>query len=115
MKNRMFQSIAVSALFLGAAAAPSFAEQYNHIKVTVPFAFRAGTVTLPAGEYMVVEEGPSGLLLIEGHKGSAMLIGGPAQDTVAGSPEMTFQRTGQEAVLTGVRLGGELRSTRIGH
>jgi hypothetical protein len=115
MKNRMLQSIAVSALVLGVAAVPSFAEGFNQIKVTVPFAFRAGNVTLPAGQYEVVEEGPAGLLLIEGRKGAAMMIAGPAQDSVAGSPEMTFERTGHEAVLTGVRLGGELRSLRFSH
>jgi hypothetical protein len=114
MKIRMLQFIAVSGLLVGAAL-PSFAEEFNQIKVTVPFAFKAGNVTLPAGQYLVVEEGPAGFLLIEGRKAAAMVIAGPARDTVDGSPEMTFQRTGHEAVLTGVRLGGETLSLPLSH
>jgi hypothetical protein len=108
MKLRNLVTIAASVLVLGAI--PSFAEDFSRITVNVPFAFRAGSVTLPAGQYVVVEAGPSGLLMIEGRKGSAMLIAGPSQDTVAGASEITFRRTGQEAVLTEIRLNGAMRS-----
>jgi hypothetical protein len=110
MKIKTFRQFAVSGLCLAAAAVPSFAAEFSKVKINVPFAFKAGNVTLPAGDYVVAEETPAGVILIEGRKGSTMFLAGPERETVAGMPQMTFQRTGQGAVLTEIRLGAASRS-----
>jgi hypothetical protein len=68
---------------------PAFGEDLGQVKVTIPFAFRAGSVSMPAGDYTVIEENAGGLFLIEGRSGSAMFVTAPGEaqrSTVAMKP-----------------------------
>lgn len=92
-------------LLAAASVAPALADDLGQVKVTVPFAFRAGTVNLPAGDYTIIEENGGGLFLIEGRTGSAMFVTAPGQSLASTEkPELKFQRTGQSAVLTEIRM-----------
>jgi len=107
MNNKKNSLLGLCLLAAAATAAPAFAEEMGQVKVTIPFAFRAGTVNLPAGEYTVVEENAGGLFLIEGRQGSAMFVTAPGQQNeglMASKPELKFQRSGQDSILTEIRM-----------
>ena len=107
MNNKKTSLLVLCLLAVAASVAPAFADDLGQVKVTIPFAFRAGTVNLPAGDYTVVEENAGGLFLIEGRSGSVMFVTAPGAITAQSlnvKPELTFQRTGQDAVLTEIRM-----------
>ncbi len=107
MNNKKTSLLGLCLLAVAASAAPAFAEDLGQVKVTIPFAFRAGTVNLPAGDYTVVEENAGGLFLLEGRSGSVMFVTAPGQisaENLNTKPELKFQRTGQDAVLTEIRM-----------
>ena len=103
-----FVSLSAFALSLSLSILPASAAENDQIKVTVPFAFTAGKSHLPAGDYTVVEENGSGLILIESDKGKAMLIthNGPFVSEARASG-LRFQRTGKGLALTEVRMPGK--------
>jgi hypothetical protein len=105
MNNKKTSLLVLCLLAVAASVAPAFADELGQVKVTIPFAFRAGTVNLPAGDYTVIEENAGGLFLIEGRSGSVMFVTAPGQLQAQDSkPELTFQRSGQSAVLTEIRM-----------
>jgi hypothetical protein len=107
MMNKKTSLLVLCLLAAAASIAPAFAEELGQVKVTIPFAFRAGNVNLPAGDYTIVEENAGGLFLIEGRSGSAMFVTAPGDSqgtSVTLKPELKFQKTGQSAVLTEIRL-----------
>jgi hypothetical protein len=53
-------------------AASALANQATELDVKVPFAFKAGTATLPAGSYRITPAS-SGFLLIRGEKGGVFV------------------------------------------
>ncbi|HVW07042.1 MAG TPA: hypothetical protein VHC90_00580 [Bryobacteraceae bacterium] len=94
MKKAIYTLITFAAF-----AASAFAMQ-EALAVKVPFAFKAGTTTLPAGDYRITEASP-GVLLIRGEKTAvfvprAVLFGDPAE---TGKARVTFTRTGDHYVL----------------
>ena len=105
MNNKKTSLIVLCLLAAAASVAPAFADELGQVKVTVPFAFRAGTVNLPAGDYTIVEENAGGLFLIEGRAGSAMFVTAPGDSQGSPEkPELKFQRTGKNSVLTEIRM-----------
>src|SRR5277367_3281360 len=109
--NKLTKVVVSSALGMAALAAPMFAEQLNRLQVSVPFAFSAGKTAFPAGDYTVVQENGGGLLMIEGIKGSALMV------TSAGhmrgfneSNGLSFQRVGKNVVLKEVHFAGQASS-----
>jgi hypothetical protein len=107
MKRQFGTFIALSLLAAGAAALPATAGE-NDLRVTVPFAFRAGTATLPAGDYVISQEPDSHFLTIGGKGGAAILV------TVSQNPagelrtsNLTFERNGKGNTLTEVQMSGK--------
>ncbi len=100
MKKSIYSVIAFAVL-----AASAFAAQSGELDVKVPFAFRAGSSNLPAGNYRVTETSP-GVVLIRGEKGSVFI---PRAAVVLGTSEsgkttIKFNRAGDVYVLQSVNL-----------
>ena len=98
MKKSIYSVIAFAVL-----AASAWAGQATELYVNVPFAFKAGATTLPAGSYRI-SEANSGYVLIRGDKGgvfaprSAVAVDPDA----AGKPSFQFHLTGDQYVLQAV-------------
>ena len=110
MNTKKISILVLCLLAVATSIAPAFAEDVSQVKVTIPFAFRAGTVNLPAGEYTIIEENSEGLFLIESRSASAMFVTAPGKAqpiNIEARPELTFQRTGQASVLTEIRMADE--------
>jgi hypothetical protein len=107
MKLEFRTSIALFILSVTAAALPAGATETEAVRVTIPFAFTAGTASLPAGDYIVSEPFGSHVLTIGGKGGSAILVGMPQ---IAGSDPrasaLTFGRTSKGNTLLEVQMSG---------
>ncbi len=84
-------------------AASALANPVSELDVKVPFAFKAGSSTLPAGDYKVTEATP-GYLLIRGAKGGVFV---PRSAVVVETADATkasfkFNRAGDKYVLEAV-------------
>jgi hypothetical protein len=98
MKKHIYTVIAFAVF-----AASALANQVNGLDVKVPFAFKAGASTLPAGTYRVTEAG-QGYILIRGEKGGVFV---PRSAVVldvddSGKTSFRFDRTGDSYVLQAV-------------
>ena len=108
MTKRTLITSALSIIALTASLVPAQAIEFGLLRVNVPFAFRAGTVTLPAGTYSFIRENQGGLVRISGATGSVMLITHPGQNVSAvEEPSIAFHKRGGVAVLEQVRLAGD--------
>jgi hypothetical protein len=87
-------------------AASAMATQSTELEVKVPFAFTAGTSTLPAGTYRVTRIN-SGCILIQGEKGGVFLPSGdlPIDLGNSGKTSFKFDRAGDKYVLQSVHSG----------
>jgi hypothetical protein len=104
--NKEFRTfIAFSAFALFGMAAPSPAADMG-ARVLVPFPFTAGTVSLPAGDYIVTQTNDH-IVTIMGKGGDAMVMVGPA-DWIPGSTTcaLTFARTSRGNILKEVQTSG---------
>jgi hypothetical protein len=87
-----------------AFAASAMANQSAELEVKVPFAFKAGTSTLPAGTYKV-SKANSGCILIQGEKGSVFVSNSDVNVDMdnSGKTSLKFHYTGDKYVLQSVR------------
>ena len=88
-----------------AAAAPGFCSELEALRVSVPFAFRAGQTSLPAGDYTVLT-GNSHVVMIRGSHGSAILLATAGEDSGAERSALSFQRSDNGYYLKSVRSFG---------
>jgi hypothetical protein len=104
--------IALSAIALSIAALPAMgADIATSVRVTVPFAFTAGTASLPAGEYFISQQAGNHVLTIAGKGGDAILMAQPSWPTLdLNSSTLTFERTDKGNKLTEVNIGGSTSS-----
>ena len=98
MKKHIYCVIAFAVL-----ATSAMASSVTDLDVKVPFEFKAGASTLPAGTYRVTEAN-SGYLLIRGEKGGVFV---PRSALVldtdeSGKTTVKFNRAGDKYVLQGV-------------
>lgn len=98
MKKHIYSVIAFAVFATSALASP-----VTDLDVKVPFEFKAGASTLPAGTYRVTEA-TAGYLLIRGDKGGVFV---PRNAVVldtddAGKTTMKFNRAGDKYVLQAV-------------
>ncbi len=105
MNKNIRALIASSAISVFTSAIPAFASDSQALRVTVPFAFTAGTTSLPAGEY-TVSEGNSHVMRISGNGGSANLLGILGPDVASGKTALTFEHSGKGYVLKTVYAQG---------
>ncbi len=108
MTTRSLSILALSVASLAASVVPAGAVELGQIRVNVPFAFRAGTVTLPAGNYSFIRENQAGLVRISGSAGSIMLITHPGQMVNGNAePSVAFHKGHGIAVLDQLRMTGD--------
>lgn len=81
-------------------AASAFATQVDELAVTVPFAFKAGASTLPAGTYRI-SSATSGYILIRGEKGGVFVPRSAVtvETSESGKATFLFNRAGDKFVL----------------
>ncbi|HYL15262.1 MAG TPA: hypothetical protein VEV41_19645 [Terriglobales bacterium] len=112
MKKHLFPLLALLLLF----AVGSLHGQTGALKATIPFAFTAGDITLPAGEYRVTALNDTGTLLVAGTK-SGFVSTHPVETTPASaSTRLVFHQYGNHYFLyqiwvQGENLGRELPKT----
>lgn len=97
MKKHIYTAFAF-AVFAASAMAQS-----TELEVKVPFAFKAGTSTLPAGTYKVTRVN-SGCILIQGEKGGVFVPSGNLAIDMddSGKTRFRFDRAGDKYVLQSV-------------
>jgi hypothetical protein len=75
MKTQVLSKVLVAGLAIAILAVCGFAGSQSVVmKVKVPFAFSAGDVTLPAGEYTITKENARGTLLIQGSQANEVCL-----------------------------------------
>ena len=100
-RNLLATFIVIAALGL----VPAFAQNTMRVTADIPFAFTAGTQTLPAGQYVFVADANSAIALLynaDAGKGVAVLT---ALNTGTGSAKdasLTFHRYGNKSYLAAV-------------
>jgi hypothetical protein len=110
MTNKFRMLFAFSAVAVAATALPAFGSDTDPMRISVPFAFKAGKTSLPAGDYVMVED-TSGVLTIKGSQGSAMLLTSAGSDTGSEKAGVRFVRNEQGYVLTSVHGWGRITSS----
>lgn len=110
MTNKLRTLLAFSAIAVAGAALPAFASDVDPLRVSVPFEFKAGKTTLPAGEYVVMEE-DSGVILIKGNRGTAILLGTAGSDAGTEKASVSFERNDKGYFLKSVHGWGRISSS----
>ncbi len=89
---------------LAALACTALHAQSVDLRATIPFDFHAGARLLPAGEYVVQEQGAVVILKSAGHGGPAsiFLTNGVTSRMQPRSARLEFDRYGAEYFLTAV-------------
>jgi hypothetical protein len=110
MKAAIRKSLTFTAVFLGLCAGSAHAQE---VIVKVPFAFTAGRVTLPAGEYVVQpdDQDPAVVTIRGGnanHKSVAIVLTSPAdgRDPAGDTPVLTFKRVENQYRLSTIWESG---------
>src|SRR5713226_9571309 len=115
MKNRTFVTATLCVLSLIVAAQAVKADE--PMLVNIPFAFAAGNVTLPAGEYRVQKlDGNSAVLLIRCSDASAeaMVITSAAQaKELQSQSKLVFNRYDNRYFLSQVWTAGSIRGRQL--
>lgn len=106
MKSIMRKSVLLAGAFLVLGSANANASGWNVLEVKVPFPFVVNGHTLPAGQYMVEQEGGSALLL-RGEKENhaalfAMTVSASGHDPAGTKPTLTFTRHENQYRLSSV-------------
>ncbi len=104
--------LAFSIIAVAGSALPACAAEINPIHVNVPFAFKAGKNTLPAGEYTVSEE-ESGVITIKGNKGGVMVLGSVAGDSTSDKASISFGKDEKGYYLKSVQGWGGISSNLL--
>src|SRR5579859_4605786 len=95
--------------FVFAVVLAAFASaQSNALHVHVPFAFMVADQTMPAGDYVIEQEGHLGLLIIHGQGHSMAVITTPEGDySQIDEAGVSFERRGTDSHLARVRVPGQ--------
>jgi hypothetical protein len=90
-----------------ASALSAFSESDYVLRVHVPFAFVAGRANLPAGDYIVEQDGLNGVVTLQNRtaRSSAAVISLNGDYSLRGKePQLIFQRINGQTVLTQIKL-----------
>jgi hypothetical protein len=105
MNKKLTTLMAFCAIGVTTAAVPAFCADPETLRVTVPFAFTAGTASLPAGDYTILE-GDSHTVMIRGARGSAILLSITGDESDAERNALSFRHTDKGYFLKAVYAVG---------
>jgi len=109
-------TLTLLALLVAVVAPSAYAE--TNVKVNVPFAFVAGSNTLPAGQYRISVVEAQHLVRIDGEGQTVMLLAQPADSgKIQEQTKLVFERVGDQTFLSklwvsGRTDGAEIRKSR---
>lgn len=109
MSKLTLRVFAVAGLLLASVFA-AFAESDYVLRVHVPFQFMVGQTSMPAGDYMIQQDGLSGVVTLANRvaKSSVAVISVNGDVSLHGKePHLLFRRVNGRAVLTQIQLTGE--------
>lgn len=112
MKTTLRTLLAFSTLALSFAAVPAFAGDSEPLRVTVPFAFKAGKTMLPAGDYTISNE-DSRVVMIKGSAGSAIVLTIANTDADGTKPGLSFDKDESGYCLRSIQAWGKGTSTLL--
>ena len=106
MKQLITRSYSIAGLLVALTIA-AFAQSSYALRVHVPFQFVLGQTSMPAGDYVIQQDLPSGIVTfqIRGLHGSAAALSiNDGSPLGAQTPELVFQRRGSNVFLTQIHL-----------
>lgn len=106
-KQNVFHLLAVIVLL---AAGSAYAQMSRSLaKANVPFDFRAGDITLPAGEYTIDKMNTTGTLMVSGKASHRIFVNSNAAEapTASSSTNLVFHHYGNTYFLYQVWVKGE--------
>lgn len=112
MKNSLRALLAFTTFAVFTTAIPAFAIDSEPLHVSVPFAFKAGKTTLPAGDYTVYSD-DSRVIMIKGSRGSAILLGTAGSETLGDRSGVSFEKNTTGYCLKSVYNMGKLSLTNV--
>lgn len=111
MKTRVLSKVLAAGLLIAIGVACGFAEtKAVVIKAKIPFAFSAGDVSFPAGEYTITRDNNRGALLIRGdesNQGCLVQTYSGSTYVADGHGSLLFKRYGEKYFLSQVFPGFE--------
>ncbi|HEX6545830.1 MAG TPA: hypothetical protein VF023_05955 [Bryobacteraceae bacterium] len=113
MKNFALRAFTIFGL-LFAFGFSAVSEPNEVLRVHVPFQFQVGQSTLPPGDYIIQEDGLSGIVTLQNRVAriSVALLSVNDSTSFSGKePHLIFQRVNGATVLTQIQLAGQ--SSRI--
>lgn len=106
---KLFSTLSLVGLSLVPA---TYAADSQKVKVDVPFAFNAGSKTLPAGTYSIIGSG-SGALRIMGQDRMAVLSNAARANKASSQTKVVFHRYGDQCFLESVWVEGNQDGTEV--
>jgi hypothetical protein len=118
MRKTAYQLLIASLFVALLTPLAAWAQSEDHLKVDVPFQFRAGDAVLPAGVYKVqqVDLRDPDVIFIEGinNHSEAMVPALPAvSKNNSAQSTLDFDKVGGHEVLTNIWVGGEEQGYQI--
>jgi hypothetical protein len=105
MNRKLMTLMAFCAFGVTTTAVPAYSGSLETFRVTVPFAFMAGAVNMPAGDYTVLEA-ESHVVMLRGSRRSAMLLATAGDEGDSYKTALTFRHTDRGYFLQTVCSGG---------
>jgi hypothetical protein len=105
MKSQ-FKSLVLAAVVSSLAGSLTLNAQNERAVAHIPFAFQASHVTLPAGDYNIVETGTNGHFRVSdaaGHGVFVVMI--PEGNSKPSNPKLTFLCSGEQRILSQLWTG----------
>jgi hypothetical protein len=105
IKGDRMKRLIVAVLSIAAAGVSLQAEDH-YLKANIPFGFRAGQTVMPAGEYVIEENGPWLVVREASGKNVCTLMSFAADAHKNGASRVTFHRYGDTYFLNSIWDGG---------
>ncbi len=104
--GRTCASLVVGGVFVAAGA---FGAAVNPVNVTLPHAVSVGSVTLPAGQYVIsnFEMGGEDFFVVRGEKTPAVTLRGVRVESDADNTAVTFSKDGDTWHFNRLTVAGE--------
>jgi hypothetical protein len=117
MVKKKYARILLSLIGVLGMSAAAKAQSRGEIKVTLPFEFVVDGETLPAGTYTVSRfaEDKHEALILSNYEArrSVFVHPGGVDSASADKPEVSFQRLGEQLVLSSIRIEREVYSVAV--